>query len=253
MLRLKDNIALVTGSGAGIGEHICLRFAREGATVVGMDLNSKEAKRVAKAINGEGGQAHAQSGDVSKKADCTRVVEWVKTNLGSINVLCNVAGIVEVGTLVDASEQSWQRSVDINLKGMYYMCQLVIPEMIKHGGGAIINISSVAGPFAVKNRGVYSVTKAGVIGLTKSLAADFLCHGIRVNAICPGTVDSPSLHERINRAPDPEKAFKEICARHPIGRIGKPVEIAALAAYLASNESGFMTGQAIVIDGGSTM
>jgi 2-keto-3-deoxy-L-fuconate dehydrogenase len=253
MLRLKDNIALITGAGAGIGEHICLRFAEEGATVVGMDINSKELKRVVHTINEEGGQAFAQLGDVSNKNDCIRVVDWVKAKVGRINTLCNVAGIVEVGTLLDISEESWQRSMDINLKGMYYMCQMVVPEMIQYGGGSVINISSVAGTYAVKNRAVYSITKAGVIGLTKSLATDFLCNGIRVNAICPGTVDSPSLHERVKQAPDPEKTFKEICARHPIGRIGKPEEIAALATYLASEESGFMTGQAIAIDGGSTM
>ena len=253
MQRLKDKIALVTGSGAGIGESICLRFAREGAIVVGMDLDSNEAERVATVIRREGGKAYAQSGDVSNKADCNRVVKWIKVNLGSINVLCNVAGIVETGALVDASEQSWQRSMDINLTGMYYLCQLVVPDMIQHGGGSIINISSTAGLFAVKERGVYSVTKAGVIGLTKSLAIDFIGNGLRANAICPGSVETPSLHARINRTPDPEKALNDIRARHPIGRLGKPEEIAALAAYLASDESAFMTGQAIVIDGGSTM
>ena len=253
MQRLKGKIALVTGSGAGIGESICMRFAREGATLVGMDLNLSEAERVATTIRAEGGKAYAQSGNVSIKTDCARVVNWVKVNLGSINVLCNVAGIVETGTLIEASEQSWQRSMDINLKGMYYLCQLVVPEMIQNGGGSIINISSTAGPFAVKGRGVYSVTKAGVIGLTKSLAIDFIGNGIRANAICPGTVETPSLYARVKQAPDPEKALKDICARHPIGRLGKPEEIAALAAYLASDESAFMTGQAVAIDGGSTM
>jgi 2-keto-3-deoxy-L-fuconate dehydrogenase len=253
MQRLKDKIALVTGSGAGIGERICYRFAREGATVVGMDINGSDAERVAATVKAEGGQAYAQSGDVSNKADCIRVVEWVKTNVGSIKVLCNIAGIVEGGTLVDASEESWQRCMDINLKGMYYLCQIVIPEMIKHGGGSIINMSSIAGPFAVKDRGIYMVSKAGVIGLTKSLAIDFIGNGIRANAMCPGTVETPSLIERVKQAPDPEKAMKDFCSRHPIGRLAKPEEIAALAAYLASDESAFMTGQAIAIDGGQSM
>ena len=253
MQRLKGKIALITGSGAGIGENICYRFAREGATVVGMDLNGSEAERVAAAVKAEGGKACAQCGDVSNKADCVRVVEWVKTNVGSINVLCNIAGIVEAGTLVDASEESWQRSMDINVKGMYYMCQVVVPEMIQHGGGSIINMSSVAGPFAVKDRGVYMVSKAGVIGLTKSLAIDFIGNGIRANAMCPGTVETPSLVQRVNQAPDPEKAMNDFCNRHPIGRLAKAEEIAALAAYLASDESAFMTGQAIMIDGGMSM
>jgi 2-keto-3-deoxy-L-fuconate dehydrogenase len=251
--RLQDKIALITGSGAGIGENICVRFAREGAIVVGMDLNFPEAERVAGAIKEEDGHAYAQSGDVSKKDDCIRVVKWVKANLGKIDVLCNVAGIVEGGTLLDTSEQNWQRTIDVNLKGMYYMCQLVIPEMIFRGGGTIINISSVAGIVAVKDRAVYSISKAGVIGLTKSLAIDFVDKGIRANAICPTTVDTPSLRERISRAPDPEKTLREFSARQPVGRIGKPEEIAALAAYLASDEAAFMTGQAIAIDGGMTM
>jgi 2-keto-3-deoxy-L-fuconate dehydrogenase len=253
MNRLKDKIVLLTGSGAGIGESICFRFTREGATVVGMDYNQKEAESVAKAVNAEGGKAYAKFGDVSKKADCVRVVEWVKANLGRIDVLCNIAGIIEMGTLVDATEESWQRSMDINLKGMYYMCQLVVPVMIQHGGGSIISISSAIVFRAVKERGVYTVSKAGVIGLTKSLAADYIGNSIRANAICPGVVESPSWHERINKAPDPEKALKEFISRQPMGRVAQPEEIAALAAYLASDESSYMTGQAIAIDGGATM
>ena len=237
MQRLKNKIALVTGSGAGIGENICIRFAREGATIVGMDFNLTEAERVTRAINEQGGHAYAQYGDVSKKNDCSRVVEWVKANLDKIDVLCNVAGIVEGGTLVETSEQSWERTMDINLKGMYYMCQLVVPAMILQRGGSIINISSVAGIVAVKDRAVYSISKAGVIGLTKSLAIDFIDKGIGANAICPTTVDTPSLRERVNKTPDPEKALKDFNARQPMGRIGTPEEIAALAAYLASGEA----------------
>jgi len=253
MARLKNKIALVTGSGAGTGESICFRFVREGGTVVGMDFNQKEAERVAKAVNAEGGKAYAQFGDVSKRDDCVRVVEWVKANLGSIHVLCNIAGIVEIGTLIETTEESWQRSMDINLKGMYYLCQQVVPLMIQQGGGSIINISSAVALRAVKARGAYTVSKAGVIGLTKSLAADFIGNNIRANAICPGVVESPSWHERLRRAPDPEAALKEFISRQAMGRVAQPEEIAALAAYLASDESAYMTGQAIAIDGGATI
>ena len=189
MQRLKDKVALVTGSGAGIGESICLRFASEGACVVGMDSNQIEAERVATMINTSGFRAYAQTGDVSKQTDCMRVVKWTLSKFGSINVLCNVAGIVTGGTLLDISEEIWCRTMDINLKGMYYLCQLAVQEMIRQEGGSIINISSVAGLIGLKNRAVYSVSKAGIIALTKSIAIDFIKKGIRANAICPGVIN----------------------------------------------------------------
>lgn len=253
MQRLKDKIVLVTGAGAGIGEQICLRFSREGATVVAMDRDAASASAVAGKITNDGGTAFAHAGDVSSQEDCQRVFDWLKKELATVQVLCNVAGIVDSGTLLEAEEESWDRSMDINLKGTYRMCRLFIPLMIEGGGGSVINIASVAGPFAVRLRGVYSVSKAGVIGLTKSLAIDFVKNGIRVNAICPGTVETPSWRGRVNQAPDPEKALQEFIARQPMGRVGRPEEIAALAAYLASDEAGYMTGQAIAIDGGMTM
>ena len=253
MNRLKEKIAVVTGAGAGIGEQICLRFAREGATVVAMDRDGASARAVVEQIAGEGGTAYAHEGDISRQDDCRGVFDWLKEELGSVQVLCNVAGIVDSGTLLEAEEDSWDRSMDINLKGTYRMCRLFLPLMVEAGGGSIVNIASVAGPFAVRMRGVYSVSKAGVIGLTKSLAIDFVKDGIRANAICPGTVETPSWRERVNQAPDPEKALQGFIARQPMGRVGQPKEIAALAAYLASDESAYMTGQAIAIDGGMTM
>ena len=253
MERLKGKTAVVTGAGAGIGEAICLRLAREGATVVAMDRDKDAAEAVAAQAGREGGTAHALGGDVSSSQDCEAVHDWVQAQLGGTHVLCNVAGIVDGGTLVEADEESWRRTMDINMKGTYLMCRLFVPLMIASGGGSIVNISSVAGPFAVRNRGVYSVSKAGLIGLTKSLAADFVREGIRVNAICPGTVETPSWHERVKNAPDPEQAMKSFIARQPMGRVGQPEEIAALAAYLACDESAYMTGQAIAIDGGMTM
>lgn len=257
MQRLKGKIALVTGAGAGIGEAICHRFTAEGATVVALDLNGESLARVAAAVQAArqtgGGTLHTLTGDVSKDADCRRAVEEVRQRHGKLHALCNVAGIVEGGTLVEASEESWQRSHDINVKGMWFLCRAAVPLLVASGGGSVVNIASVAGPFAVPNRGVYSTTKAGVIGLSKSLAVDFIGKGLRVNAICPGTIETPSLHDRINQSPDPGQALKDFIARQPMGRLGRPEEIAALAAYLAADESAYMTGQAVVIDGGMTM
>ena len=253
MDRLKGKIALVSGAGAGIGEQICYRFTEEGAAVVALDLKVRRVLFRSQGCKQRGGELLAVSGDVSKESDCKRAVEALRQRHGKLHALCNVAGIVDGGTLVAASEQSWQRSHDINVKGMWYLCRLAIPLLIESGGGSVINISSVAGPWAVKDRGVYSVTKAAVIGLTKSLAIDFIGQRIRVNAICPGTVETPSWHDRVNQAADPKQALKDFIARQPMGRVGQPQEIAALAAYLAADESAYMTGQAIAIDGGMTM
>lgn len=253
MQRLQDKIALVTGAGAGIGEHICYRFTEEGATVVALDLNAESLERVAAGVAQRGGTLHTLTADVSREADCRRAVDAVRERHGALHVLCNVAGVVDGGTLVQATEESWNRSHDINVRGMWYLCRAAVPLMVESGGGSVINMASVAGPFAVKDRGVYSVTKAGVIGLTKSLAMDFIGQGIRANAICPGTVETPSWHQRVAQSPDPEQALKDFIARQPMGRVGKPEEIAALAAYLAADESAYLTGQAIAIDGGMTM
>jgi 2-keto-3-deoxy-L-fuconate dehydrogenase len=256
MQRLEGKIALVSGAGAGIGEEICYRFVREGGQVVALDLNAAQAERVAQAARAlAGGKpvAHSMAGDVRRPEECRKAVEFTRQTLGVPHVLCNIAGVVETGTLLDASEESWTRSMDINARGMWNLCRLVVPLMLERRQGSIVNMASVAGPFAVKERGVYSVSKAAVIGLTKSLAMDTVGQGVRVNAICPGTVETPSWHERVRQSPNPEQALKDFIARQPMGRVGKPEEIAALAAYLASDESAYMTGQALVIDGGMTM
>jgi 2-keto-3-deoxy-L-fuconate dehydrogenase len=254
MGRLDKKIALISGAGAGIGEASCMRLASEGATIVAMDLKADAAQRVADAVKKAGGKAHAQGGDVSKLADCKRVVDWTAANVGTPNILGNIAGIVETGTLLEASEESFDRSMDINVKGMWYMSKLVVPLMLKAGGGSVINMCSVAGTTGVKDRGVYSISKAAVAGLTKSLAMDFITQGVRCNAICPGTVETPSLHDRVRaisaQMGGEEAAMKMFVSRQPMGRLGRADEIAALVAYLASDESQYMTGQLVFIDGG---
>jgi NAD(P)-dependent dehydrogenase (short-subunit alcohol dehydrogenase family) len=249
-MKLDRRVAIITGAAAGIGEASARLFAREGARLALVDLDRESLEKLASELETSGAFVLSMAGDVSNAAVCGSIIERVRDTLGRLDILFNNAGIVLGGSLVECTEADWQRTMDVNLKSMYLLCREAVPVMLRQGSGSIINMSSVAGPTGVANRGAYSVSKAGVIGLTKSLATDFVKEGIRVNCICPGTVDTPSLRERIARAADPEEARKAFIARQPMGRLGRPEEIAAFALYLASDDSKYMTGQAILMDGG---
>ena len=220
-------------------------FAREGAEVVASDINERTLAELA----GERGIAIRRL-DVTDKA----AVERLAAELGPIDVLFNCAGYVHHGTLLDTSEEDYDFSMRLNVKSMYCVTRAFLPGMLEKGGGSIINVASVASSLrGIVNRFVYGTSKAAVIGLTKSIAIDYIRRGIRCNAICPGTVESPSLEQRIAAAADPVKARRDFIARQPLGRVGTPEEIAALCVYLASDESSYMTGAAIAIDGGITL
>jgi 2-keto-3-deoxy-L-fuconate dehydrogenase len=241
MGRLDGKRALVTAAGQGIGRASALMMAREGARVVATDVNPATLAELA----AEGLETRVL--DVRDPASIAAAVEAA----GAPDVLFNCAGFVAAGTILDCDEDQWAFSMDLNMTAMYRMCRAFLPRMIANGGGSIINMASVAGSvIAAPNRFVYGATKAGVIGLTKSIAADFIGKGIRANAICPGTVDSPSLDQRLRDTGDYAAAKAAFIARQPIGRIGRPEEIAALVTYLASDESSYTTGVAHVIDGG---
>ncbi len=244
--RLQGKTALITAAGQGIGRATALAFAREGARVIATDINLAQLDSL------EGCSVHRL--DVTDAA----AIAALAREVGPVDVLFNCAGYVDGGTILQCEEAAWDFSFDLNVRSMYRMIRAFLPAMVERGGGSIINMSSVASSLkAAPNRFVYGVTKAAVIGMTKSVAADFVAQGIRCNAICPATIDSPSLRERIEaqaRATGQSVAQVEqaFVARQPMGRVGRAEEIAALALYLASDESAFTTGTAQLIDGGWT-
>jgi 2-keto-3-deoxy-L-fuconate dehydrogenase len=241
MGRLNGKRALVTAAGQGIGRASALAMAREGAKVLATDVN--EAALASLAAEG----LETRVLNVRDPASIASAVEAA----GRVDALFNCAGFVAAGTIMDCDEDQWAFSLDLNMTAMYRMCRSFLPGMLAQGGGSIINMASVAGSIiGAPNRFVYGATKAGVIGMTKAIAADFIAKGIRCNAICPGTVESPSLEQRLHDTGDYAAAKASFIARQPIGRIGRPEEIAALVVYLASDESSYTTGVAHVIDGG---
>jgi 2-keto-3-deoxy-L-fuconate dehydrogenase len=242
--RLHGSTALVTAAAQGIGRATALAFASEGAHVVATDINMTGLAALAETPGIEVARLDATDG--------AAVTDFAQAH-PDIDVLFNCAGFVHHGTILDCSEQDWAFSFDLNVRSMYFTIRACLPAMLARGSGSIINMSSVASSVSgVPNRFVYGTTKAAVIGLTKSVAADFVAQGIRCNAICPGTVATPSLEDRIGAFDDPAAARAAFVARQPMGRLGTAEEVAALAVYLASRESSFTTGTIHVIDGGWT-
>ena len=237
--RLLGKTALVTAAGQGIGRETAQLYAKEGALVWASDVNEA-------ALAGLEGCLPLALDVCSAEA-----IREACRRTGPVDVLFNCAGYVANGTVLDCTEEDWSRSFELNVTSMYRLIRAYLPDMLERRQGSIINVSSVVGAQkSAPNRFVYGTTKAAVIGLTKSIAADFVQQGVRCNAICPGTVDTPSLHVRLRASGDYEGALAAFKARQPMGRLGKADEIASLALYLASDESAFTTGQCHVIDGG---
>jgi 2-keto-3-deoxy-L-fuconate dehydrogenase len=243
--RLKGKTALISAAGQGIGRAAVEAFVREGATVWATDINEKTLAELAKLPN-----VKTRKLDVTDEAAVAKAAE----DVGALDALFNCAGYVHHGTILDCTPEAWDFSMNLNVRAMYLMTRAFLPAMLKKGGGSIINMSS--GASSVKgapNRCVYGTSKAAVIGLTKSVAVDYIRQGIRCNAICPGTIQTPSLDDRINAFADPVEARKNFIARQPIGRLGTAEEIANLVLFLASDEASYVTGTAISIDGGWTL
>lgn len=252
-MRVKDKVALVTGAGAGIGKASAILLAREGARVGVADFDAAAAEATTRIIREAGGEAISIAGDVSAGSDCARMVEAVSARWGRLDILCNIAGIVLGGVLDQTTEEEWNASMNVNLRSIYLCAKHAIPCMKRSGGGTIVNMASVAGLMGVKNRAAYSASKGGVIALTKSMAIDYVEDGIRVNSICPGTVDSPSLQKRLEALPDPAAARRDFTGRQPMKRFGRPDEIAYAVLFLSSDESSFITGTEIIVDGGMSL
>ena len=240
--RLANKTALVTAAGQGIGRATAELFAAQGAQVIAADINDAALAELGKLAN-----IQPVKLDVTDPAAVASAV----ANIEPLDVLFNCAGFVHSGTILECEESDWDFSFNLNVKAMYRLIRATLPAMLERGQGSIINMSSVASSLkGVPNRFAYCASKAAVIGMTKAIAADYVTQGIRCNAICPGTVDSPSLHDRLRATGDYDKALSDFIARQPMGRIGTPDEIAALALYLASDDASFTTGQTHAIDGG---
>ena len=243
MGRLAGKRALITAAGQGIGRATALAMANEGAHVIATDVNADALATL------QHDRIETRLLNVRDPVSIAKAV----ADVGVVNVLFNCAGFVAAGNILDCDDDQWAFSLDLNMTAMFRMCRAFLPGMLAGGGGSIINMASaVSSIIAAPNRFVYGATKAGVIGLSKGIAADFITQGIRCNVICPGTVESPSLEQRLRDTGDYDAARKAFIARQPIGRIGKAEEIAALVVYLASDEAAYTTGTTHLIDGGWT-
>jgi NAD(P)-dependent dehydrogenase (short-subunit alcohol dehydrogenase family) len=248
--KIAGKVALITGAASGIGRATALLFAREGAELVLADVNADAGQRVVDQITKSGGRAFFEGIDVTRAADCQRLVERAIREFGRIDILFNNAGIIRRATVLDLSEDDWDRVMAVNVKSIYLLSREVIPHMQKAGGGTIINTASGWGLTGGAKAAVYCASKGAVVLLTKAMAVDHGSQKIRVNCICPGDTDTGMLREEARQLGEENSRFLAEAAQRPLGRVGTPEEIAQAALYLASDASSFVTGTALVIDGG---
>lgn len=251
-MKLEQRVAVITGAGSGIGQAMALLFSKEGARVLAADINTTAAQETAGMITAAGGSATAFSVDVVDAQQVQAMIEQARGTYGRIDVLCNNAGIGSTTDVVDCEPNDWDRVMTVNVKSVFLGCKYAIPSMIAQGGGVIINTASVAGMVGIVKRAAYCASKGAVIALTRQVAIEYVQQNIRVNCLCPGTVDSPWVGRLLDQTDDRVAARHALEARQPMGRLGTPEEVAAAALYLASDDAAFITGTGLVIDGGWT-
>lgn len=250
MFTLTNKTALITGAGSGIGAAIAELFAKAGATVIVTDRVESSGLEVQQRISKSGLKAQFSQLDIADEAQCKTVATKVLSEQGQLDILVNNAGIGHVGTLATTEISDLDRVCAVNVRGTFLITKALLPSMLARGRGSIVNIASIAGVLGVRDRLAYTVSKHAIVGLTRAMALDHAREGIRINAICPGRVETPWVQERLREYPDPQKAYEEMCSTQPIGRMGRPEEIAAAALYLASDEAAFVTGATLTPDGG---
>lgn len=251
-MRLQGRVAVVTGGSLGIGRATVLGLAREGAAVALAGRDEERGGAATKEVEAQGGEALFVRTDVSHENEVAALMERVRERWGRLDVLVNNAGIHLAGGVVATSLDDWRRVLDVNLTGAFLCTKHAVPLMVRAGGGVIVNVSSEAGLVGIAEQVAYNVSKAGLIGLTRSCAVDLADHGIRVNCVCPGTTETPLVDEAVGRTPDPTAARRNLAERRPLGRLGTPDEIASAIVYLASDEAAYATGAVLSVDGGYT-
>jgi len=252
-MKLQGQHAVVTGSTSGIGRAIAELFAREGARVVVTGRDAARGQEVVDAIRGQGGEAMFVQADLTEEADAVRLVDAATKAYGPVDILVNNAGAVYAGTIPETDLATWNRILHTNVTSAYLMCRLVVPGMVERGAGSIINIGSEVALKGVAKRAAYAAAKAALVGLTRALVADHSPQGVRVNCICPGTIETPLVRQLIAAHPEPEKLRQEMISRRFLPFIGTPEEVAAAALYLASPEARYVTGAILAIDGGGSI
>ena len=249
-MRLTGKTALVTGAARGIGRGIALRFAAEGARVGVLDLDKAACRAVVDEIAAKGGQAMALAADISQEGQVDSAVAQLEARFGHAHVLVNNAAVMPAGAIHETDSADFDRCVAVNLRGTYLVSRALIPGMLEMGSGSIIHMSSVTGVLGLPGIAAYSMTKGALLSLTRAMSTDYAGRGIRVNAVAPGTIDSPMLHDFLAAQSDPQKFRAQFDAMHPVGRVGRIDEVASVFVFLASDESSFVTGATYTVDGG---